>query len=144
MILVLNGPNLNLLGSREPHLYGNLTLADLDDRCVDWSAQLGLQVQCRQSNSEGELVTWLQEAQAQGVRGVVLNAAGYTHTSVAIRDAVSAIPLPVIEVHLSNVFAREPFRHVSLLAPVCRGSISGLGPVSYKAALTALAELLGD
>jgi 3-dehydroquinate dehydratase-2 len=142
MILVLNGPNLNLLGSREPHLYGNLTMADLDALCGDWSAQLGLQVQCRQSNSEGELVTWLQEAQAHGVRGVVLNAAGYTHTSVAIRDAVSAIPLPVIEVHLSNVFAREPFRHVSLLAPVCRGSISGLGPVSYKAALTALAELL--
>lgn len=142
MILVLNGPNLNLLGMREPGVYGKLSLAELDERCQEWAEQLGMKVVCRQSNSEGMLIDWLQEAESQGVQGVALNAAGYTHSSVALRDAVSAISLPVIEVHLSNVFARESFRHESLLSAVCRGTITGLGPLSYKAALGALSELV--
>lgn len=142
MILVLNGPNLNLLGMREPGVYGKLSLAELDERCQEWAEQLGMKVVCRQSNSEGMLIDWLQEAESQGVQGVALNAAGYTHSSVALRDAVSAISLPVIEVHLSNVFARESFRHASLLSAVCSGTITGLGPLSYKAALGALSELV--
>lgn len=139
MILVLNGPNLNLLGSREPGIYGKLTLGELDERCRAWGQELGVTVECRQSNHEGELVGWLQEAESQGFSGVILNAAGYTHTSVALRDAVSAIRVPVVEVHLSNVFAREEFRQRSLLSAVCAGTITGLGPLSYKAALVALA-----
>lgn len=141
MILILNGPNLNLLGSREPDVYGHLTLSDLDDRCRAWAGELGHEAECRQSNGEAVLVDWLQGASQAGAIGVVLNAAGYSHSSVALRDAVSAIPLPVIEVHLSNVFAREPFRHTSLLSAVCRGTIGGLGPLSYKAAIGSLADL---
>ena len=144
MILVLNGPNLNLLGKREPRLYGRTSLSDLDELCVRWGRELKTDVRCRQSNHEGELIDWLQGAEAEGVRGVVLNPGGYSHTSVALRDAVSATELPVIEVHLSNIYAREPFRHVSLISPVCRGSIAGLGPLSYKAALTALTTLLAN
>jgi len=139
MILVLNGPNLNLLGSREPGIYGKLTLGELDERCRAWGQELGVTVECRQSNHEGELVGWLQEAESQGFSGVILNAAGYTHTSVALRDAVSAIRVPVVEVHLSNVFAREEFRQRSLLSAVCAGTITGLGPLSYKAALVVFA-----
>jgi 3-dehydroquinate dehydratase-2 len=141
MILILNGPNLNLLGKREPKLYGKLSLAELDARCERWAAELGQTAVCRQSNGEGTLVDWLQAARSEGAGGVVLNAAGYSHTSVALRDAVAAIDLPVIEVHLSNVFAREPFRHNSMLSPVCRGTVTGLGPLSYKAAIGALVEL---
>ncbi|MEX2536138.1 MAG: type II 3-dehydroquinate dehydratase [Trueperaceae bacterium] len=144
MILVLNGPNLNLLGTREPEVYGSLSLAEIDVKCRSWGQELGLRVECRQSNSEGELIDWLQKAKSEGARGVILNAAGYTHSSVALRDTISALDLPVIEVHLSNVSAREPFRQVNLLSPVCRGTITGLGQFSYKAALTALSELLLD
>lgn len=141
MILILNGPNLNLLGMREPEVYGSLTLDDLDQRCRSWAEALGLEAECRQSNSEGQLIDWLQGAAREEVDGVVLNAAGLTHTSVALRDAVAAIPPPVIEVHLSNVWARESFRQDSMLSAVCRGTITGLGALSYKAAIVALSEL---
>jgi 3-dehydroquinate dehydratase II len=140
MILVLNGPNLNRLGKREPHVYGHTTLADLEALCVTWGAEWGLTVVCRQSNHEGVLIDWLHAAEDEGVRGVVLNPGGLTHTSVALRDAVAAIPIPVIEVHLSNVHAREAFRHHSFLSAVCRGTISGLGVTGYRAAILALAD----
>lgn len=140
MILILNGPNLNLLGSREPAVYGTLTLAELEQSCRQWARDLQVEVDFRQSNHEGQLLDWLHAA-AGSVRGAVLNAGGLTHTSVVLRDAVAAVPYPVIEVHLSNVFSREEFRHTSLLSAVCRGSISGLGPQSYQAALVALTNL---
>lgn len=135
LILVLNGPNLNLLGTREPEVYGTGTLDDLDGLCAGWAADLGLGVTCRQSNHEGQLIDWLHAAADQGFTGVILNAGGLTHTSVALRDAVAGIRLPVIEVHLSNVHAREEFRHTSLLSAVCRGVIAGFGVRSYQAAL---------
>ncbi|HEX7003173.1 MAG TPA: type II 3-dehydroquinate dehydratase [Trueperaceae bacterium] len=144
MILVLNGPNLNLLGKREPRLYGRTSLADLNELCSRWARELKTEARCRQSNHEGEIIEWLHGAAAEGAGGVVLNPGGYSHTSVAIRDAISAVELPVIEVHLSNIFAREAFRHVSLISAVCRGSIAGLGPLSYKAALTAMVALLAE
>ncbi len=137
-ILVLNGPNLNLLGTREPEHYGTLTLADIERRLCSEAESLGVTLACRQTNSEGELVTWVQQAAGE-YDGIVLNAAAYTHTSVALRDAIAAVKLPVVEVHLSNVFAREEFRHHSYIAPVCRGSISGFGAMSYVLALRALA-----
>lgn len=142
MILVLNGPNLNLLGKREPAVYGSTDLAQLEDSCRKWGNEFGWKVECRQSNFEGQLIEWLHAAESDGFKGVLLNAGGYTHTSVALRDAISAITLPVLEVHLSNLFAREPFRRVSMLAPACRGSVTGLGIVSYKAGLVAMVELL--
>ena len=141
-ILVLNGPNLNLLGRREPEVYGRATLSDLETSCEEWGRSYGLEVSCRQSNHEGALLDWLHSAESEGYAGVVLNPGGLTHTSVALRDAVAGIPLPVIEVHLSNVHAREGFRQHSYLAAVCLGSISGLGFSSYHAALLALKERL--
>lgn len=142
-ILVLHGPNLNLLGTREPEIYGSLTLGEIDARLVELGKSLGAEVTCQQSNHEGFLIDALHEARVWA-DGVIFNPGGYTHTSVALRDAVAAIGIPVVEVHLSNVYAREEFRHHSLLSAVCRGKIAGLGWWSYKLALTYLAETLGD
>ena len=143
MILVLNGPNLNLLGRREPEVYGHQSLADLETLCSEWGASLRLGVVCRQSNYEGQLLEWLHGAEAEGIRGVILNPGGLTHTSVALRDAVAGINLPVVEVHLSNVHAREPFRHHSYVSAVCLGTVTGLGVDGYYAALYTLARRLG-
>jgi 3-dehydroquinate dehydratase II len=138
-ILVLHGPNLNLLGTREPEVYGSLTLAEIDSRLVELGKSLGVEVICRQSNHEGALIDALHEARAWA-GGVVFNPGGYTHTSVALRDAVTAIGIPVVEVHLSNVYAREEFRHTSLLSGVCKGKITGFGWQSYMLGLRALIE----
>ena len=135
-ILFLNGPNLNLLGTREPDVYGRLTLADIEAQVRERASQLGLQIDFRQSNIEGELVTCIQEAKGK-FEVIVLNAAAYTHTSVALRDAISAVGVPTIEIHLSNVHAREEFRHTSLIAAVCRGQIAGFGVHSYLLGLEA-------
>jgi 3-dehydroquinate dehydratase-2 len=143
-IFVLNGPNLNLLGLREPQIYGAHTLADLEQQCRRTAAQYGHEAVCRQSNHEGQLVDWLHEAgraQAAGqALGVVLNAGAYTHTSVALADAIKGASVTAIEVHISNVHAREPFRHHSYLAPVVRGQIVGFGLRGYALAIAALAE----
>lgn len=141
-ILFLNGPNLNLLGQREPEVYGRTTLADIEARVRERAAKLNLRVEFRQSNLEGELVSFIQEAKGQ-FDVIVLNAAGYTHSSVAIRDAISAVAIPTIEVHLSNVYAREEFRHTSLIAAVCRGQITGFGVNSYILALEAAVTVNG-
>ncbi len=142
-ILVLHGPNLNLLGQREPENYGDLSLAELDRRLQEAGQRLGLELRSCQSNHEGALIDALHEAR-QWAAGVVFNPGGYTHTSVALRDAVAAIRLPVVEVHLSNVFAREEFRRSSLIAPVCVGSICGFGWRSYLLGLQALSEILKE
>lgn len=136
-ILVLNGPNLNLLGTREPEIYGSTTLADIEAACAAHGAKIGLTVQCAQSNCEGRLIDHLHDARGT-MSGVIINAGAYTHTSVALRDAISAISLPVIELHLSNTHAREAFRHVSLIAPVCIGVIQGFGAAGYMLALDAM------
>jgi 3-dehydroquinate dehydratase-2 len=141
-ILVLHGPNLDLLGEREPEIYGQETLAELDVRLAGEAASLGLAFSTFQSNHEGALVDRLHRARDEA-DGIVLNPGGLTHTSVSLRDAVAALSLPVIEVHLSNTYAREPFRQVDLVAPVCRGVILGLGSLGYLAALRALATILG-
>ena len=141
-VLVLHGPNLNLLGTREPAVYGATTLAEIDAALQAEGEALGLAVTCRQSNHEGALIDALHEAR-QWARGVIINPGGYTHTSVALRDAVSAIGLPAVEVHLSNIDAREEFRHRSLIAPVCVGSVRGFGWRSYLLGLRALAGVLG-
>src|SRR2546423_15581343 len=135
-LLFLNGPNLNLLGQRQPELYGRATLADIEANVRERAAKFGAQIDFRQSNLEGELVAWIQ--QAKGNHDViVLNAAAYTHTSIALRDAIAAVGIPTIEIHLSNVHAREEFRHKSLIAPVCCGQICGFGANSYILALEA-------
>lgn len=137
-IFVLNGPNLNMLGKREPGIYGGKTLADIEAECKAAGAELGLTIDFRQSNHEGTLVDWLHEA-ADKAAGVAFNAGAYTHTSVALHDAIRAIsPIPVIEVHISNVHAREEFRHKSMIAPAAKGVICGFGPHSYILALQAL------
>lgn len=141
-VFVLNGPNLNLLGTREPHIYGTATLGDVEAACAARAGELGVGIVFRQSNIEGELVDWLHEARDKA-SAVVLNAAAYTHTSVALHDAIKALPVPVIEVHLSNPAAREPFRHVSTIAPAVRGSIAGFGTLSYILALEAAVRLAG-
>jgi 3-dehydroquinate dehydratase-2 len=140
-VLVLNGPNLNMLGMRETEIYGSTTLADIEAACVEHGAVLGLAVTCRQSNHEGDLVTWTQEARGTQA-GIILNAGAYTHTSVAIPDALTAAEVPFIELHLSNVFAREEFRHHSWLSPLAKGVICGFGAKGYSLALDAIADIL--
>jgi len=140
-ILFLNGPNLNLLGTREPEVYGRDTLADIEKRVRERAKREGADVDFRQSNLEGELVQWIQEAKGTA-EAIVLNAAAYTHTSVALRDAISAVGIPTIEIHLSNVHAREEFRHRSVLAPVCRGLILGFGALSYVLAVEAAVNVI--
>ena len=142
-ILILNGPNLNLLGKREPAHYGSLTLDEINRRLTELAKSLDLELRFVQSNHEGVMIDALQDAM-NWAGGVILNPGGYSHTSVALRDAVASIGLPVIEVHLSNIYAREEFRHTSLISPVCAGTIAGLGWRSYTAALTSLAGMLND
>ncbi len=141
-VLVLNGPNLNLLGTREPEQYGSQTLADVEKLCRDAAARLGLSVDFRQSNHEGELIDWIHEAgrdHASGaLLGVVLNPGAYTHTSVALHDAIKGVTVPVVELHISNVHAREPFRHHSYISPAARGIIIGFGVRGYPLAIEAL------
>lgn len=138
-ILVLHGPNLNLLGTREPDVYGSMTLDEINARLVEEGHELGAEVTCLQSNHEGALVDALQDARTWA-DGVIFNPGGYSHTSVALRDTIAAIGIPVVEVHLSNVYAREEFRHMSLLSAVCKGKIVGFGWKSYMLGLMALIE----
>ena len=140
-VLVLNGPNLNLLGTREPEIYGSETLEQINARIVARGTELGLSVECRQSNHEGVLVDWLHEARARGLHAVLLNAGAYTHTSIALLDAIKAIELPVIEVHLSDPESREPFRHLSYVGMAAIDCVKGLGAQSYIVALERAAAL---
>ena len=141
-ILILNGPNLNLLGRREPETYGRTTLAEIEGRCLEHAVRLGLEAECRQSNSEGELVTWVQEVPGR-FAGLILNAGAYSHTSIALLDALRALEEPLIEVHLSNIYRRETFRQHSYVSLAATGIICGLGARGYLLALDALADLLG-
>ncbi|KZE17772.1 MULTISPECIES: type II 3-dehydroquinate dehydratase [Sphingomonas] len=140
-VFVLNGPNLNLLGLREPEIYGSDTLDDIAGMLEDRARELGLQIDLRQSNHEGHLVDWLHEAQAEGAKAVLLNAGAYTHTSIALHDAIKAVKTPVIEVHLSNPHKREEFRHVSYVGRAARGTVAGFGALSYLVALEAAARI---
>ena len=140
-VFILNGPNLNLLGVREPSIYGRDTLGDVEERCTARAAALGLEIDFRQSNHEGQLVDWIQEAR-ESADGIILNAGALTHTSVALLDALSAADLPVIEVHLSNIFRREGFRHHSYVSLAANGVICGLGAQGYEFALDAIASLI--
>ena len=140
-VFVLNGPNLNLLGLREPEIYGSDTLDDIAGMLEDRARELGLQIDLRQSNHEGHLVDWLHEAQAEGAKAVLLNAGAYTHTSIALHDAIKAVKTPVIEVHLSNPHKREEFRHTSYVGRAARGTVAGFGALSYLVALEAAARI---
>jgi len=140
-VLIMHGPNLNMLGSREPDVYGKMTLTELNLKLVEVGKGLGFDVIAFQSNHEGILIDRIQQAN-NSEAGVVINPGGYTHTSVALRDAIAAIPIPVVEVHMSNIFAREEFRHKSFISPVCKGSIAGFGWYSYILGLYALADIL--
>jgi 3-dehydroquinate dehydratase-2 len=139
--MVLNGPNLNLLGLREPEIYGRETLADIEEACLERAGELGLQVEFRQTNHEGQLIDWIQEAR-EGADGIVLNAGSYSHSSIGILDALNAAEIPVIEVHLSQIYKRESFRHVSYVSRAAQGVICGLGGHGYELALIALARLI--
>ncbi|MEH3100817.1 type II 3-dehydroquinate dehydratase [Sphingomonas adhaesiva] len=139
-VYVLNGPNLNLLGTREPEIYGHDTLDDIAGNLEDRARELGLSIDMRQSNHEGHLVDWLHEAQAHDARAVILNAGAFTHTSIAVHDAIKSIRTPVIEVHLSNPHRREDFRHVSFVGQAAKGTIAGFGALSYMLALEAAAR----
>ncbi len=142
-LLVLHGPNLNLLGQREPDVYGSATLDDVNNALAQLATKLSVSVECRQSNQEGELIDWLHDAKSH-FAGVLINPGGFTHTSVALRDAIAGIELPAVEVHLSNTHARESFRQTSLTAPVCVGSVIGFGARSYTLGLQALVDHLKD
>ena len=139
MILILNGPNLNLLGTREPDVYGGATLSDLEKQCERWANEIGIRAECRQSNYEGQLIDWLHGAADEGAKGIIINPGGLTHTSVSLRDAVSGIATPVVEVHISNVHAREDFRRHSYLSAIATGVICGLGTLGYELAVEAVA-----
>ncbi len=142
-ILVLNGPNLNLLGTREPHIYGNETLDDVQFMTEARARELGLEVEFRQSNSESEIVDWIQSAKGTA-HGIIINAGAYTHTSIAILDALIAVSLPVVEVHLSNLFKREEFRHHSFITSAAAGLITGFGAKGYPLAVEAMSSILQD
>jgi len=142
-ILVLHGPNLNLLGTREPDVYGSLTMDEINAKLVELGRSLGTEVKCQQSNHEGVLIDALQDARTWA-DGIVFNPGGYTHTSVALRDAIAAVGVPTIEIHISNVHAREKFRHKSVIAPVCCGQITGFGQKSYILALEASIDVNAD
>jgi 3-dehydroquinate dehydratase II len=142
-VFILNGPNLNLLGVRDPSIYGRDTLGDIEERCTARAAALDLEIDFRQTNHEGQLVDWIQEAR-ESADGIILNAGAFTHTSVAVLDALSAAELPVIEVHLSNIFRRESFRHHSYVSLAATGVICGLGAQGYELALDAIARLIED
>ncbi|HEY7665388.1 MAG TPA: type II 3-dehydroquinate dehydratase [Xanthobacteraceae bacterium] len=142
-VYVLNGPNLNLLGTREPDTYGRTTLKDVEKLCCEAGRRHAFEVKFLQSNHEGELVDSIQAAAAEHAAGIVINAGAYTHTSVAIRDAIAAVAVPVVEVHISNIFARERFRHRSHIAPVAKASLCGFGVAGYALAIEGLAALIG-
>ena len=140
-ILILHGPNLNMLGTREPEVYGSMTLDDINNKMIELGKELGVEVKCLQSNHEGTLIDALQDARTWA-SGVVFNPGGYTHTSLALRDAISAIQIPVIEVHLSNVYAREEFRHSSMISAGCKGKVVGFGWRSYELGLRGLIDII--
>jgi 3-dehydroquinate dehydratase-2 len=141
-VYVLNGPNLNLLGTREPKTYGHATLDDVEKLCRETAKRHRFVIEFRQSNHEGEIVDWVHAAAAEKAAGIIINAGAYTHTSVAVRDAVAAVELPVIEVHISNIFARESFRHHSHIAPVAKASLCGFGIAGYALAIDGLATIM--
>lgn len=140
-VLIVNGPNLNMLGVREPETYGTRTLGDLEALCREAAKSLGVEVDCRQSNNEGELVTWIQESRTKN-SGIIINAGAYSHSSVALLDALLAVNLPTIEVHISNIYSRESFRHHSVISKAAQGVICGLGMDGYAYALQAIAKLI--
>ena len=142
-ILVLNGPNLNMLGTREPEKYGHATLADVEQLCRETAAQFGLKADCRQSNREGELIDFIHEAHARKVAGIIINAGGYSHTSIALHDALLAVQIPTVEVHVTNIHARESFRHHSYTARAAFASLCGFGIEGYRLAIQGLAAKLG-
>ncbi|MGO9359447.1 MAG: type II 3-dehydroquinate dehydratase [Xanthobacteraceae bacterium] len=142
-IFVLNGPNLNLLGTREPEKYGYATLADVEALCRDTAAKFGLAVDCRQSNREGELIDFVHEAGAKKAAGLIINAGGYSHTSIALHDALAAVNVPAVEVHVTNIHAREPFRHHSFVAKAAFASLAGFGVDGYRLAIIGLAARIG-
>jgi len=142
-IYVLNGPNLNLLGTREPEIYGRATLADVEKLCVETAAQFGLKAECRQSNREGELIEFIHQARARKVAGIIINAGGYSHTSIALHDAIVAVQIPTVEVHVTNIHARESFRHHSFTAKAAFASLCGFGIDGYRLAINGLAARIG-